>query len=285
MSKQAFIMLSKGFEFQIARHTLRGHYYEVAQAKAVIVIVHGMGEYGKRYERTVVPGLIRESYAVFSYDQFGHGISDGKKGDNPGFEFLLDSLQTVLGKVEKTYPKLPVFLYGHSMGGNVVINYTLRRKHHLKGAIATSPFLELAFKPPKWKLSFGKIIDRIMPSLTMPNDLELDALSKDPKEIEAYEKDPLVHDKVSTRYSLKLMETGQWAIDHASDLSTPMLIIHGTSDRITAFQASKTFADHSKGMATFFPIENGYHELHHDQEKTILFDRIHDWIKEQITKP
>ncbi|UCE93184.1 MAG: lysophospholipase [Flavobacteriaceae bacterium] len=275
-------MLSKGFEFQIANHNLKGQYYKVSDPKGVVVIVHGMGEYGRRYERTVVPRLNEDSLAVFSYDQFGHGNSDGKKGDNPGFEHLMDALEVVLKKAEKIYPSLPVFLYGHSMGGNVVINYTLRRKHHLKGSVATSPFLHLAFDPPKWKLRLGKIIDRIFPSLTMPNDLELGALSKDIKEIEAYEKDPLVHDKVSPRYSLRLMDTGKWAIEHASDLRVPMLIIHGTSDRITSHKASKSFADNSNGMATFFPIENGFHELHHDLEKKQLFDKIINWLNEQI---
>ncbi|MCA0933464.1 alpha/beta hydrolase [Lutimonas saemankumensis] len=274
-------MLSKGFEFQIANHTLKGQSYEADDAKGVIVIVHGMGEYGKRYERTVVPWLIKESYTVFSYDQFGHGTSEGKKGDNPGFSYLLEALDKVLEKAQKTYPSLPVFLYGHSMGGNVVINYTLRKRHNLKGSIATSPFLQLAFDPPKWKLSFGKIMDRIFPSLTMPNDLELDALSKDPKEIEAYEKDPLVHDKVSTRYSLRLMETGSWAIENATGLTVPMLIVHGTSDRITSCKASQTFAYNSNGKAVFYPIKGGYHELHHDKEKNQLFERIREWLKEQ----
>ena len=274
-------MLSKGFEFQIASHTLKGQSYEVSDPKAVVVIVHGMGEYGKRYERTVVPRLKKESFAVFSYDQFGHGASDGKKGDNPGFEYLLDALENVLSMAKKTYPTLPVFLYGHSMGGNVVINYTLRRKHNLKGAVATSPFLQLAFDPPKWKLGFGKIMDRILPSLTMPNELELSALSKDQKEIDAYEKDPLVHDKVSTRYSLRLMETGAWAIEHASSLTVPMLIVHGTSDRITSPQASESFVVNSNEMAVFFPIDGGYHELHHDLEKKQLFDKIIEWLNKQ----
>lgn len=275
-------MLSKGFEFQIANHTLQGQSYEVSHAKGVVVIVHGMGEYSKRYERTVIPTLIKDDYAVFSYDQFGHGASDGKKGDNPGFEYLLDALEKVLEKAQGTYPTLPVFLYGHSMGGNVVINYTLRREHHLKGAIATSPFLQLAFDPPKWKLSIGNILDRIFPSLTMPNDLELDALSKDQEEIEAYEKDPMVHDKVSTIYSLRLMETGTWAVEHASSLDIPMLIIHGTSDRITSHKASKSFAANSNGMAVFVPVEGGYHELHHDLEKNRLFEKIREWLNEQI---
>jgi alpha-beta hydrolase superfamily lysophospholipase len=170
------------------------------------------------------------------------------------------------------------------MGGNVVINYALRRKHNLKGLIVTSPFLRLAFNPPAWKMIFGKLIDRIYPSLTMPNELELESLSKDQKEIEAYKNDPLVHDRVSTRYSLKLMETGEWAVEKASTLNTPMLLMHGAKDRITSFQASKEFAENAGEQVTFISVKDGFHELHHDLEKQQVLEQICHWIKKQITK-
>ncbi len=278
-------MTRNNFEFQIAQLTLKGQYYEPKDIYAVVVLVHGMGEYSRRYERTVVPLLLKSSIAVISYDQFGHGHSQEKKGDHPGYNYLLDSIDHLITKAAILFPSKPVFLYGHSMGGNVAINFTLRRTHHLKGVIATSPFLRLAFDPPGWKIFFGKLIDKIYPSVTMPNELDLQFLSKDQQEIEAYKNDPLIHDKVSTRYSLRMMKTGEWAIQHASSLTTPMLLMHGTKDQITSHLASKEFADNTEGMVTFVPVENGYHELHHDLEKDMVLTRICDWIKEQITKP
>ena len=278
-------MTRNNFEFQVAKLSLKGQYYEPKNSNAVVILVHGMGEYSRRYERTVVPLLLKSSIAVISYDQFGHGHSQGQKGHHPGYYYLLDSIEHLISKAAVLFPLKPVFLYGHSMGGNVVINFTLRRTHHLKGVIATSPFLRLAFDPPGWKLFFGKWIDKIYPSLTMPNELDLQFLSKDQEEIAAYKNDPLIHDKVSTRYSLKMMKTGEWAIHHASSLTTPMLLMHGTKDQITSHLASKEFADNAKGMVTYVPVENGYHELHHDLEKDMVLARICDWIKEQITKP
>ncbi len=277
-------MTRNDFEFQIKKYTLRGQYYVPEQIQGVVVLVHGMGEYARRYERTVIPVLLKESIAVVSYDQFGHGLSSGKRGHHPGFEYLLDAVDQMIHKAHVLYPSKPVFLYGHSMGGNVVINYALRRKHNLKGLIVTSPFLRLAFNPPAWKMIFGKLIDRIYPSLTMPNELELESLSKDQKEIEAYKNDPLVHDRVSTRYSLKLMETGEWAVEKASTLNTPMLLMHGAKDRITSFQASKEFAENAGEQVTFISVKDGFHELHHDLEKQQVLEQICHWIKKQITK-
>jgi alpha-beta hydrolase superfamily lysophospholipase len=278
-------MKPDNFEFQVAQLTLKGQYYKPKETQSVVVLVHGMGEYSRRYERTVVPFFLKSSIAVISYDQFGHGHSQGKKGHHPGYDYLLDSIEHVISKASVLFPSKPVFLYGHSMGGNVVINFTLRRKHQLKGVIATSPFLRLAFDPPGWKMFFGKMINKIYPSITMPNELDLQFLSKDQTEIDAYKNDPLIHDRVSTRYSLDMMAAGEWAIQHASSLRIPMLLMHGNKDQITSHLASKEFADKAQGMVTFVAVTNGYHELHHDLEKDMLLTRIGEWIQEQLTKP
>ena len=86
-------MTRKPFEFKICGLTLQGQYYEPKEVKAAIVLVHGMGEYARRYERTVIPKLLEQSFSVISYDQFGHGLSEGKKGHHPGFECILDGLE------------------------------------------------------------------------------------------------------------------------------------------------------------------------------------------------
>jgi alpha-beta hydrolase superfamily lysophospholipase len=216
---------------------------------------------------------------VLSFDLFGHGHSGGKKGNHPGFEFLLDAVEQAIKQAEKRCPDLPLFLYGHSMGGNLVINYTLRRKHRLKGTVATSPFLELAFQPPAWKLGPAKAIRFIYPSFTTSNELETGALSKDPKEIEAYIKDPMIHDRVGPGYSLEFIRTGAWALEHASSLKTPLLLVHGKKDRITSSAASKEFAERAGGKATYIEIPNGFHELHHDLEKQQVLESICDWIE------
>lgn len=283
LSISSSVMNRKEFDFQVKNLALSGQYYPVEKAVAVVVLVHGMGEYSRRYERTVIPRLQEASIALFSYDQFGHGGSAEKKGDNPGYPYVLDALGFVISKARTIYPELPVFLYGHSMGGNVVINYALRRKDDLKGVIATSPFLKLAFEPPAWKLFFGKLIATIYPSLTMPNELDLDFISKDENEIEAYKNDPLIHDRISPRYSIDFMKTGEWALNHAGDLNIPLLLFHGLKDKITSPDASRHFAKEAGEKVTFITFPDGYHELHHDQEKEALFDHIVDWIKKRIT--
>lgn len=270
------------FEFQVAETTLQGQYYSPKITNAVIILVHGMGEHSKRYEKQVVPFLLKNSVAVISYDQFGHGRSKGKPGHHPGYTYLLDSIDQMISRAHELFQDIPVFLYGHSMGGNVVINYSLKRSGHLQGVIATSPFLRLAFDPPAWKIAFGRIIDHILPSFTMPSEIDVSALSRDKKEIEAYQKDPLVHDRVSTRYSLEFIKTGEWAIEHATELKIPMLLLHGTKDRLTSHLASEEFAENAHGKVELVLFEGGYHELHHDLDKEKVLETIVHWIDQEI---
>ena len=135
-----------------------------------------------------------EGYTVISFDIRGHGLSEGKRGHTPGYEFLMDDIERVYNQVKKDYPSLPIFLFGHSMGGNLVLNFLLRKPNSICGAIVTGVYLKLGFEPPKWKIILAKLSSSIWPTLSQPTELELDALSRNKEVIRKYENDVLVHD-------------------------------------------------------------------------------------------
>ncbi|MGB1043400.1 MAG: lysophospholipase, partial [Tenacibaculum sp.] len=209
------------FNFNIYNTELYGQTWAVNTTKAVVVLVHGMGEHSARYKH-VAKKITDNNFSVVAFDHFGHGKTEGKRGHNPSFNAVLESVTKTIEKAKELFPEKPIFLYGHSMGGNVVINYSIRKKHDLKGTIATSPFLKLAFEPPKIKLAFGKIIQKIAPSITMGNELDANHISRDKTEVEKYINDPLVHDKISPNFSLTFIDTGKWAIENANKLNSPM---------------------------------------------------------------
>ena len=275
-------MTQHEFDFNFKKTKFYGQYFEPKKIKGIVVLVHGMGEHSGRYTSFVIPKLIENNLAVITYDQFGHGKTEGKKGHNPGYSYLLDSLEIIIKKAQELYSSLPMFLYGHSMGGNVVINYTLKRKHNFKGVVATSPLLRLAFQPPKWKLAAGRLLQKIAPAITMPSELDASAISRDSKEVKKYNDDPLVHDKISPNYSLSVFSEGEWAIANAKELTTPMLVIHGTGDQITSHKASEEFAKNGNSKVELKLFEGGYHELHNDLEKDLFIQTISNWITNQI---
>ncbi|OSY86970.1 alpha/beta hydrolase [Tenacibaculum holothuriorum] len=277
-------MNQQNFTFHQYKTDFYGQYWQpenLAQVKAVIVLVHGMGEHLGRYQH-VAEELVKNNYTVVAYDQFGHGKTTGKKGHNPSFEALLESVDKAINKAKELHPKLPVFLYGHSMGGNVVINYTLRKEHDLKGVIATSPFLQLAFQPPAWKLTAGKILQKITPSVTLPSELETSHISRIPEEVTAYENDPLVHDKISPNYGITIINTGKWAIENATKLKTPMLLLHGTDDKIIDYKGTEAFHKNSTSSELKLYPE-GYHELHNDFCKDEMLNDIITWLNSKVS--
>ena len=274
-------MTYQEFNFNLYNTEFYGQYWQPETYKAAIILVHGMGEHATRYTDYVIPTLTENGYAVIAFDQFGHGKTSGKRGHCPSFEAVLESVEKVTEKAVEVFGTIPLFLYGHSMGGNVVVNYALRKEHSFAGVIATSPFLRLALKPPAIKLFMGKILQKIAPSITMGNELDTNDISRDKVAVQKYINDPLVHDQISPNYSITFIKTGKWAIENANTLKTSMFLLHGTGDKIIDYKGTQEFASQTK-KATLKLYENGYHELHNDLCKEEMMTDALAWLKNEI---
>ncbi|GAA4271856.1 alpha/beta hydrolase [Aquimarina gracilis] len=274
-------MQHREFFFEHSKQQLFGQYWVPNDCKAMVVLVHGMGEHSSRYADYVIPELLAKHIGVLTYDNFGHGKSNGKRGHCPGYESLLAVVDTMFVKAQALTKGVPLFIYGHSMGGNLVINYVLRNRPEIAGAVLTSPFLRLAFQPPAWKMTMGKLMQKIAPSVTLPSGLDVNAISRIPEEVEKYKNDPLVHDKVSPNFSFPIMEAGEWAIKNAATLDTPVLLLHGTDDQIIDYKGSQEFSENTN-QAKLILVDGGYHELHKDLEKDKVIRTITKWILKKL---
>ena len=270
--------MAKEFDWQNAQGiTLHGQEWAIPSPKAVIALVHGLGEHIGRYPH-VAAHLNAHSYAVVGFDQQGHGRSGGKRGHAPTYAALLDDVGGLLREAELRYPALPVFLYGHSLGGNLVLNYALRRKPSIQGMVVTSPFIRETHPQSGAKVGLGKVMRSIYPSLTLPNGLELEAISRDPAVVQRYKNDPLVHDKLSAAMGIGTLEAAQWLQTFAGHLPFPTLLIHGTADRITDPAASVAFAERAQGDLTLRTFEGLYHETHNEPEQQEVLATISNWL-------
>lgn len=163
-----------------------------------------------------------------------------------------------------------------------MINFFLRRKPDVAGVIATGPWLKLAFDPPAMQVMLGKTMNNIAPSFTQNSNLETAALSHDQKVVDAYNHDPLVHAKISARLFVSIYEFGLWALDHAEEFSVPLLLMHGTADRITSSAASAEFAKRAGKVVTWHPWDGFYHEIHNEPEKAAVIKTMIDWLDGQL---
>lgn len=267
------------FHFNLENTQFFAQYWQPLKTEAILVLVHGMGEHSSRYAGFFVDSFCKHNIAVVAFDQFGHGKTEGKRGHTPSYQANLDSITKIISLSNEKLGDLPTFLYGHSMGGNLVANYVLRTHSTIIGAVISSPMLRLAFTPPAWKLKVGQYLRNIYPTFTEKTGLEVSAISKDSAEVKKYENDPLVHDKITINYSLPFFEAGEWAIKNANTINKKVFVFHGSADRITDANASKEFADNCGELATFKLYEDGYHELHNDTcKEEVLLDVI-NWIE------
>lgn len=273
-------MEHKEFSFRSHNTNFYGQYWQPEKVKAIVVLVHGMGGHSGRY-LCVVEKLLMQDFAVIAYDNFGHGKTSGKRGHNPSFEALLDVIGEVISIAYELFQSKPLFLYGHSMGGNLVINCVLRRQFQIKGVIATSPFLKLAFQPPKWKMFLGKILHKVAPSVTLGNEIDANHVSRNVNEVNKYITDPLVHNKISPNYSLSIIDAGQWAIESAGQLQIEMFVAHGIEDKIIDYKGSVAFTEKTK-LASLKLYKDSYHELHNDFCKDVLLEDVVSWVGKQL---
>ena len=249
--------------------------------KAVIGIVHGMGEHTGRY-RHMANMFTSEGYAVLSFDQRGHGRSGGRRGDCPNYEALLEGVDFLLAEMKRRHPRTPAFLYAHSMGGNVTLNYLLRRKPKLCGAVVAGPWLKLAASRPPMAILARRIVERLAPGTTKLRYLIAERSTSDPDMIRRNAEDPYRHGKVTARFFYLVQKAGLWALAHARELSVPLLLLHGGDDRITSINASRLFAERALHKCAFYEWPGFRHELHNETGRQEVFGVVLHWLNGQL---
>lgn len=246
----------------------------------VINLIHGIGEHSSRYD-CWAKRFVNEGFAVVSFDLRGHGKSQGKKGHIPNIEQLLQDVDYLLDFSEKELPNKPTFIYGHSMGGNIVLNYIIKRNKNIKAAIVTSPWLKLIYPPSKIAIFLAEIVANFFPSFTQSTSLNSSYISNNKKEIDKYSSDTLTHNKISVKLFTELKKAGDWILKNSFKYKTPLLLMHGTDDKITSHEASIEFKN--KNPQTELKLWKGYyHELHNENNCCEVFEYQKNWLLEKL---
>lgn len=247
--------------------------------RAVIGIIHGQSDHGSRFTH-VADYFTTHHYAVMAMDLPGHGKSGGKRGHMDTIDDYLDAIAIMQNAMHAWYPKAPFFLYGHSMGGSVVLNYLIKQNpKNIAGVIITSPLLRIAFVPPAWRVILGKVVRSIYPALLQPTGLDVAKLTRVEAVNQAYAKDPLVHGKISVSAYFEIMEHGENVLKDADKLRVPVFLAHGSGDQLTSHEASRELANKRKDIITYKEFEGLYHEMHNEETQQDLFNEIYNWLQ------
>jgi len=239
------------------------------------------GEHIGRYAH-VAEWFNKQGIAVLGFDQQGYGKSEGKRGHALRLDAYLNDIGQLLEETRRLYPGVLLFLYGHSMGGNLALNFVLRRHPDIRGLIATGPWIRLAFEAPVLKVMAGRMLRRFMPSLSLATGLVAHFISRDPAVVNAYKNDPLVHGQVSASAGIALLEAASWLNQFKGPVPVPILLLHGGSDKLTSAPATKELADRLSGDVTHHEWPELYHEIHNEPEKEVVFNFILDWMEARM---
>ena len=237
-----------------------------SKPKAVVALVHGICEHSGRYMNLVNP-LMEKGYAVYGMDLRGHGRSAKVLccHINAWEEFRSD-LKAFLQTVRSLESNKPLFLFGHSLGSLIVLDYLLVEKpSFLKGVIVSGAAIEPAGVAKPYLVAIARFLSKIAPTVAL--DLKVDAtgLSRDAQVLEARRNDPLVHDRASVRFGTEALGRIEWIKEHLSELKGPLLLVHGGADRLNLLDGSRRIYERAASTDKELYIHpGGYHEPHND---------------------
>lgn len=251
-------------------------------AKAGLIIVHGIAEHGARY-RHAAEALARSNIASFIYDQRGHGMSPGTRTHIGNFTDFAADLTLIGENVQQRFPKLPLFVWGHSMG-SVVVALAAPDLKWARGIITTGCALDAMPKLDGIAGALLRIASALAPRLRISLRIDASALTQVPEEQQRHMSDPLVPRTASLRLLYGFAEACRTCRANAPKITLPWLAVHGEADKVCPISGSRTLIDAlGSGDKQLVTYPNLLHEVHNEDtaSRAALFDLISRWIIER----
>ncbi|MEA3325882.1 MAG: alpha/beta hydrolase [Chloroflexota bacterium] len=252
------------------------------EIKAGIIIVHGLGEHSGRYNN-VVNHLVPQGYALYGFDQIGHGKSEGEREFVKGFEDYTDSLTVYLAMIREWLLEKPVFLLGHSMGGLIATYYLLDHADAFRGAIISAPLITVPDNINQGTVIATKILSKLAPKMGM---MQLDAnhISRDSEVVQEYKNDPLVfHRKTPVRVMAEMLKAMIRVDEDMVQISTPIVLVQGGADKLVDPIGAKTLYERVNSKDKTLKLYDGlYHEIFNEPERAQVLQDVANWLDAHI---
>ncbi|MGD9678760.1 MAG: lysophospholipase [Vulcanibacillus sp.] len=257
----------------------------VESPKAVVLTIHGLGEHIGRYNH-VGKWLNENQIVMVGGDLPGFGKSTKMKGHLENFNEYLLKVDEWIQYIDKKWPKVPIFLFGHSLGGLIVLRYIEEIDNNLlKGIILTSPSISIKLKVPKWQILLAKSLRKIYPTLRLKSGIKSYQVSRSKEVVEKYGSDPLNYGKVSVGLFCEFQDAIEmvWKkLGRVNDIGIPLLFLQAGDDQLTDPNRADEFVKEIKQeLITYINIPELYHEVFNEPENEIYLKIFSDWISEK----
>lgn len=271
------------FSINVDSKKMMGYVWDVEFPDYVVCIIHGIGEHAGRYDR-MASKMQENNIGVISMDLIGHGLSWGKRGHCAPRNLVLSNVDKLIMEAQKRYMGVPIILYGHSMGGNIGLDY--RKRGELRDVpdayVITGPWIQLEKKLNIQIMNFLKILAKVKPDLKLKAGIKNEELGN-LNVINNQKNKELVHDYISARTILDGCQIGEELL-HTQDKGKKLLLMHGGQDKICSVEGSRAFSKVAEDCE-YVEWPEYYHEIHNgnwekDGEKVIEY--AIKWIKEKV---
>ena len=253
-----------------------------AKVKAVLLIIHGLGEHCGRY-MNVVNHFVPLGYAVYGFDHIGHGKSEGMREVVERFEDYTGTLKVYCEMVKNWQAGKPLFLLGHSMGGLITSCYLLDHQIDFRGAVISAPLVKASGNISQVTIFMGKILSALAPKMgLLPVDAK--SISRDPEVVKAYVNDPLVfHGKTPARLAAELLNAMQRVTSEADKITLPFFVLQGSADKLVDPAGAKMLYDMASSKDKSIRVYEGYyHELFNEPDRDRVLKDVETWLAAHI---
>lgn len=250
--------------------------------RAVVVLAHGFAEYALRYDH-VGRRFAEAGLATYALDHRGHGRSGGKRVLVRDISEYTADFDTLVGIATREHPGLKRVVLGHSMGGAIVFAYGAERPDNYDLMVLSAPAVAAQDMVSPPVALVGKAFGIIVPRLPI-HGLEVNAISRDPAVVAAYKDDPLVHHgKAPAGVGRAMLQVGQTMPRRAPALTAPLLVMHGSDDRVIAVDASRRLVECVGSTDVELKIyPELYHEVFNEPERDQVLDDVVSWISKRL---
>ncbi len=261
------------------------HSWPVTQARAQVVIVHGLGEHGGRYSE-LASSLNQRGYSCYALDHQGHGKSEGEPGFIESFAIFVDTAADFIERVKAQAPDLPCIMIGHSMGGVIASNLLIDHPGLVDICALSGPALATddAIGPLQRRLLKGLAV--LLPKARVFS-VDPTLVSSDPATVAAYRNDPLVlQGKGCVKLITEILNAAGRALERADAIRIPMLFMHGGADALAhpngSVRMHDAIASTDKDLVIYPDL---YHEIFNEPCRQDIFTELGDWLDQHLSPP
>jgi alpha-beta hydrolase superfamily lysophospholipase len=280
---RATIHAGLGYFEGVGRLRLAYRSWEVGEPRAATILVHGLFEHSGRY-REFGEFMAGAGFSTFAFDLRGHGQSEGRRGHVRRFHVLLQDLDRFRREVQGLLPLgTPLFLVGHALGGLIVVRYLEEYSFPATGAVVTSPCFGTAVPVPRWRVLLANVLDRVLPAFPLRFAVDPALLSHDEDRVAGYRSDPHIHGTFTPRLFTEMSAAIHTALHRGEHIGVPVHFLLAGRDRMVdpgrSFAFARALPAH---LVTIRVLEDLYHDLLQERERSAVMAEIRDWILDQL---